>query len=100
LALRLGGLSSGLGLGFLAGAVLAEINKGHFVSHDFDFGFLLAGGFVLPSFLLEAAFDMQAEAFSEELAAVFGGLAKHGYVNEVAFLVLLVLIVIPHPIEC
>jgi hypothetical protein len=87
-----------LRLGLLAGAVLAEVDKSHFVSHDFNLGFLLAGGFVLPIFLLEAAFNVEAEAFGEELAAVLGGLAEYGYVNKVALFVLLVLIVIPDPV--
>jgi hypothetical protein len=96
LALRLGGLSSGLWLGLLA--VFAEIDESHLVGHDLDLGFLLAGGFIFPGFLLEAAFNVEAEAFGEELAAVLGGLAEYGYVNKVALFVLLVLIVIPDPV--
>jgi hypothetical protein len=97
LALRLGGLSSGLWLGLLA--VFAEVDESHLVGHDFDFRFLLAGGLIFPLLLLEAALDMQAEAFGEELTAVFGGLAEYGYVDKVAFLMLLVLVVIPYPVE-
>ena len=81
-------------------SVVAEVDEGHFVSHDFDFGFLLAGGLVFPSFLFETAFNVEAETFGEELTAVLGGLAEYGYVDEVTFLVLLVLIVIPDSIEC
>jgi hypothetical protein len=97
LALGRGCLPGGLGLGFLA--VFAEVNKRHLVGNDFDFGFLLAGGFIFPSFLFEAAFNVEAETFGEELAAVLGGLAKNGYVDEVCFFVLLVLIVIPYPVK-
>jgi hypothetical protein len=93
LALGRGCLPGWLGLGLLA--VFAEVDEGYFVSHDLDLGFLLAGGLIFPLLLLEAALDMQAEAFGEELTAVFGGLAEYGYVDKVAFLMLLVLVVIP-----
>lgn len=87
------------GLGLLAGAVLAEINERDFVGDYFDLGFFLARRFVFPSLLLEAALDVDAQAFGEELAAILSGFAEDGDIDKIGVFVLGVLLVVPDPIE-
>ena len=88
-----------LRLGLWAGAVVAEIDERHFVGNDFYFGFFLACRFVFPSLLLEAAINVDAQAFGEELAAILSGFAEDGDIDKIGVFVLGVLLVVPDPIE-
>jgi hypothetical protein len=84
-------------LGFLA--IFAEVDKSYFVGNNLDLRFFLACGLILPCFLFESAFNMQAQPFGEEFTAVLGSFPKNSHVNEVGFFMFLVLVVIPYPVQ-